>query len=555
MTLSIYFPLFRRMIIALLCIIWLSRLAIGQPFPVIRASSLKVDIRDGQVFQKGIWTLSPQVKPDTYNGLHTDSASRITFYTDIDSISFATVAGRDYDFIILLNGRDSCYTRITTVSPEKKKAPDWATAHLTQEQLQQDFTIFRQALEKDHAGLYRYKTRKEMDRLFDSCYGQINQSLSPVEFAKTLLSLISSVQDGHTGTDFTKQLVEHYNETQKMFPLSLYHTNGKAYVLCSSMPAIPAGTELLAIDGLSIGRIQQKLFRYLPSDGTILTKKNHVLNNGAFAYLYRWIFGKKDVFAIKYRSGSGEIKKENIAAVWSKEWACDHSVDISKQKNLQLDFRGDSIALLTIRSFDDRRLGGEEVLKTFLDTAFYEIRMKGISRLVIDLRGNGGGRDEYGALLFSYLTNKSFNYFSSVSTTSYEAKAADNSLMGLLQPHRDPYSGKVVFLIDGRCFSTTADFCAIAKSNDRGLFAGEETGGAYYGNTSGQTITCKLPNSLIGITIPKFRYVNAVLEIQEQGRGVKPDYPVVLSVRDILQKNDTPLQSALQIVSRPMPVK
>lgn len=168
--------------------------------------------------------------------------------------------------------------------------------------------------------------------------------------------------------------------------------------------------------------------------------------------------------------------------------------------------------------------------------------------MVIDLRGNGGGRDDYGALLFSYLTNQPFRYFSSVSTTSYQVKSADNDLLGWQQPNDNPYSGKVVFLTDGRCFSTTADFCAIAKRNNRGVFVGEETGGAFYGNTSGQTSNCKLKNSLIGITIPRFKYVNAVLEIQEQGRGVKPDFPVVFSVQDLLQRNDRLLQKALEVV-------
>ncbi|MBO9674897.1 MAG: aspartyl protease family protein [Sphingobacteriaceae bacterium] len=81
--------------------------------PVVRASSKTASIRDGNHFKKGYWAIMPERKPDYYYAEIPEKAHTITFITDLDSISFHTVYGKEYDFIILLNGKDSCYTRIS----------------------------------------------------------------------------------------------------------------------------------------------------------------------------------------------------------------------------------------------------------------------------------------------------------------------------------------------------------------------------------------------------------------------------------------------------------
>jgi hypothetical protein len=87
---------------------------IGQPLftqqkcPIIKATSKIVDIRDGTNLKKATWTISPDLKPDIYK----TNYKTVTFYTDIDSISFKVKLNQKYNFIILLNGKDSAYTQI-----------------------------------------------------------------------------------------------------------------------------------------------------------------------------------------------------------------------------------------------------------------------------------------------------------------------------------------------------------------------------------------------------------------------------------------------------------
>jgi len=77
--------------------------------PVIHATSKTVDIKEGENLKKGAWIISPETNPDVY----LTSAKKVTFYTDKSSISF-TINPKVgvYNFVILLNGKDSARTQI-----------------------------------------------------------------------------------------------------------------------------------------------------------------------------------------------------------------------------------------------------------------------------------------------------------------------------------------------------------------------------------------------------------------------------------------------------------
>lgn len=77
--------------------------------PIIKATSTQVDIRDDRKLNKNAWRIVPEEKLDVY----VTSGKKVTFYTDIDSISFKIDPKiGQYDFIILLNGKDTARTQI-----------------------------------------------------------------------------------------------------------------------------------------------------------------------------------------------------------------------------------------------------------------------------------------------------------------------------------------------------------------------------------------------------------------------------------------------------------
>lgn len=81
-----------------------------QKLPVIKATSKKVDIRDGGILKKADWNISPELKPDIY--ITSNKNTKVTFYTNLDSISFLVKPNIKYDFIILLNNKDTALTQI-----------------------------------------------------------------------------------------------------------------------------------------------------------------------------------------------------------------------------------------------------------------------------------------------------------------------------------------------------------------------------------------------------------------------------------------------------------
>jgi Aspartyl protease len=85
-----------------------------QKLPIIKANSKVVDIRDGDDFQKSNWNISPEVRPDIFNAERFKGHKKVTFITDIDSISFDVEPQKTYDFIILLNNKDTAYTQFST---------------------------------------------------------------------------------------------------------------------------------------------------------------------------------------------------------------------------------------------------------------------------------------------------------------------------------------------------------------------------------------------------------------------------------------------------------
>ena len=99
--------------------------------PVIKATSKKVAINDGGYLDKNGWSLAPKIKPDVFTADRTRKAKWVTFYTDIDSIRVRVKPGTRFDFIVLLNGQDSCYTRIASAIPPETMRQSHIATHDT----------------------------------------------------------------------------------------------------------------------------------------------------------------------------------------------------------------------------------------------------------------------------------------------------------------------------------------------------------------------------------------------------------------------------------------
>ncbi|HMC86132.1 MAG TPA: hypothetical protein VKI61_11430, partial [Chitinophagaceae bacterium] len=90
----------------------------------------------------------------------------------------------------------------------------------------------------------------------------------------------------------------------------------------------------------------------------------------------------------------------------------------------------------------------------------------------------------------------------------------------------------------------------IAKTNGRAIFIGEECGGGYYGNSSGDEAMVTLPNSQLTARIPLIKYTMAVKKDVYADRGVIPDYPIYPTIEDIIEHTDNQLAYAVRLIGK-----
>ncbi|OQP59431.1 hypothetical protein A3860_37890 [Niastella vici] len=414
--------------------------------------------------------------------------------------------------------------------------------------LKADFLLLRDTLQKIHPGIYRYKSSAFISHRFDSCYNSIQDSMTVPEFFMLTNFAIAAMEDGHSNCRMARQFMKDYINNTKIFPAMVMFIHNRAFIYCCNQNSSLAGAELTSINGHPIQQIVQRTFAYIPSDADIQSRKNWEVNEN-FPFFYTLLYNEVDKFNITCKNEKGAIIKAVLQPDIFKNINCPAPFK-RPEKYLQLTYMPGNIAVLGIKTFlDDFLRQTGENFNHFLDSAFTDIRNKNVTKLLIDIRGNQGGNDGNGALLYAYLTQQPFMYYASQETVSGKFAADDNHPnLKWQQPKQNSFAGKVYILANGRSFSASAEFSAIARSNKRALFMGEEVGGGYYGNTSGDEVFLTLPNSQLSCRIPLVKYTMAVKKDANEGRSILPEYPIYPTISDFINHTDSQLDRALEIV-------
>jgi hypothetical protein len=247
---------------------------------------------------------------------------------------------------------------------------------LSLESAKQDFLVFRDSLLKIHPCIDRYQSKYTVNHRLDSCYATLSNGMSEIELYKKFKFLLSSVEDGHLWISQTTAAATYTDTKARIFPLHLYFTANKSYSICEKSNQVRVGAEILAINGISIGEIKERLFYYIVADGAIVTKKRWVLNK-YFWFYYYLVYGECEVFKVQIKQ-NGNVETIAVPSSIFKESPCLQQPDDSSD-NLSLTFKAQDIAILTIKSFnqtdfDDKK----ENFSAFLEKSFAEIK-KGIS--------------------------------------------------------------------------------------------------------------------------------------------------------------------------------
>lgn len=80
--------------------------------PVLHADSKKCYFLQGKTEFKSGWWLDVNTNPDIFVMDKARNAQKISFHTDTDELSIKLKPGQTFDFLVILNDKDSCYNRI-----------------------------------------------------------------------------------------------------------------------------------------------------------------------------------------------------------------------------------------------------------------------------------------------------------------------------------------------------------------------------------------------------------------------------------------------------------
>ena len=443
------------------------------------------------------------------------------------------------------------------------------------EQLQQDYELFVRALKEAHPGLYRYTPKSEMDALFEATKSQIRDGMTEEEFYKLALPIIVKIRCGHTKwfrKDKTDDRYAFYNTN--LFPLKLHFVENKAYVIgdYSKSADIELETEVLSINGKTIPQIREQINRFIPTDGYVQSFLNEELNHFFSGYFATFV-NHQDSYNITFQRKNKKFTKVlpgvSLQAIQGEE----EESKRAPQLPLRLNYLKPDIAVLDIDRFFIPK--AEQDFYAFMDSAFLDLKKKGVENLIIDLRDNEGGEESFGGYLFSYLAVDSFQYYKKITAAqkerfsfldyawlpdAYETERKtliekDGEVLWMRQPYlfkKSPqpnaFKGKVYILTNGLSFSTTTEFASVMHHHKRATFIGDETGGAYYGDNSGVFTIVTLPNTKLGIGIPLLGFYSNVSGYPHKERGIIPDHKVKLTAADVMHKRDAVMDYTLRLI-------
>lgn len=478
-----------------------------------------------------------------------------------------------------------CGVSRSAFSPAKKYSP---------EQLQKDYSLFRNTLEAHHPGLYWYTGKDSMDYYFEEGRRQLNDSLTEPQFRKILSWVTAKLNCGHTTIRSSKAWGKYSDTVRlgKMFPLSMKVWD-KAMVVTANLnrrdSVLKRGTPITRINGKRWETIVDTLFDYISTDGYNRTHKYQSLSNrGFFGSLYTNLYGLSEKYEIEYLDSTGIAKtitvpvyKPAADTVGRAGTRIFRQTQPQPSKRERRILRLNSIRLLRIDTVNRTAmmdLGSFSKgygLKKFFHNSFRALRQNKIEHLIIDIRSNGGGSVTNSTLVTRYIAKQSFkvadslyavrkrspyqgliqnHFWNKLFISFFTKKRSDgNYHFGYFERHyfkpkkQNHFDGKVYILTGGNSFSASTLFASALIKQENVTVVGEETGGGAYGNSAWLIPDAKLPETGVRFRLPLFRLV-INKNTPRNGRGVQPEVESFPTIDAIRRNADFKTEKAMELI-------
>ena len=449
-----------------------------------------------------------------------------------------------------------------------------AAPALTAEQAQRDLRILRRAFVDLHPGLVRYASPADIDAGFDAAQAAVAGGATRAQLYLLATRLAALVRCGHTWTNPSNQSPA----VQEMLgaaslPLAFRFVEGRLRVEASAVPGVPAGSEVLTLEGRTPAEITALLMPYLRADGSSDGKRRAQLddnpNGGALQRLLPLLM-PAPAEGWRLALGDGRTVRVLPMTAAAREQALRATGWQPASSAWRLRVEGD-VAVLTLPTFAFWGGGFDGV--AFLARSFDELRERGIRRLVVDLRDNEGGDDGLGRALLAHLIREPYTQPGSRRVSAYErvpyvlARYLDtwdfdffdrtgqverlpergwrlpDAAPRVITPVAQPFQGQVIALVGPQNSSAGYLLARDLKATGAALLMGEPTGGNRRGLNGGQIAWLTLPASGVAVDIP---LVANFAPGDPPDAGVQPDVNVAPRWADLAAGIDTALQAALR---------
>jgi hypothetical protein len=371
---------------------------------------------------------------------------------------------------------------------------------------------------------------------------KLRDGMAELDFYRILTPIIVKVRCGHTGIFLSQAAEEHLKASQPYLPILVRILDGRLYVLSALRAGDPpAASEITAINGHSARDMIRALMDYITADGVNPTRKLYVAGR-VFNDLYTLFIDPSPGFHIEYLSAQdGSAGAVDLRGISKAELDGEASgagfpyglPEVGPRYSFSADLP--TAAILSVRTFFFPM--GRPDYEKFIDHSFDVMRETHAKALILDLRGNWGGDPEASSYLLARLIREPTPYFEE-GTPEYEP------LTRLLPPAPNAFSGKLIVLTDGACFSSTGHFCSLLRFHGLGTFLGEETGGSW--TTTDGSRDYPLRRTGMRLRSSTHAYRTAVTGFLP-GRGIAPDEEVTPKIGDLIAGRDPVMERALSL--------
>jgi hypothetical protein len=462
------------------------------------------------------------------------------------------------------------------------------------DELRQDFTILRGAMEANHPSLYWYATKDSINNYFNETFDSISDSMTEFEFRRKVSYVVSKIHDGHSAVRFSRRYTNATAKAQlPVFPLAIKTWDDSLVVLSSAFrgdSVLTRGTIILSIDNRPAKEMLDSMFQLISTDGYSNNFKSQVISFN-FGSHYKNAFGLDSLHTIRFLDSNRNERtvvarnydpKADTASRRGRRPITQVIVPTRKQiKEAQRLNRRSmlidtplSTAYIRVATFSSGKL------KQFFRKSFRTIKKDGIKNVVFDLRENGGGNIMNSTRLSQYLVDKPFKLADTVAAisrkfrygqyirpslaykismffTSNRKRSDGRYHFAYFENHtfrpktRFHFNGDIYLIQGGYSFSATTLFIHSLKGQKNVTIIGEETGGGSYGNSAVHLPQVILPNTKVRIVLPIYRLVMDASK-PKTGRGIFPDLEVKPSSAAIREGIDMKIATVKDIIMRRM---